>query len=57
MASSLNFAWFDKNLGMQPDEVTRLAQVSGLAAAFADAEFSEAWEADTDPYTTSAEQS
>ncbi|MCQ1577186.1 ParB N-terminal domain-containing protein [Streptomyces parvus] len=57
MREKKNFAWFDKNLGMQPDEVTRLAQVSGLAAAFADAEFSEAWEADTDPFTTSAEQS
>lgn len=47
-----NFAWFEKNLGMQPDEVTRLAQVSGLAAAFADEEFSEAWEPDTDPFST-----
>lgn len=50
MRERKNFAWFEKNLGMQPDEVTRLAQVSGLAAAFADAEFSEAWEADTDPF-------
>lgn len=47
-----NFAWFEKNLGMQPDEVTRLAQVSGLAAAFADNEFSEAWTADADPFAT-----
>ncbi|MCX4681562.1 ParB N-terminal domain-containing protein [Streptomyces sp. NBC_01433] len=49
------FAWFEKNLGMQPDEVTRLSQVSGLAEAFATAEFSEAWEADTDPFTTSSD--
>lgn len=35
-----------KNLGMEPDEVLRLAQITGLAEMFADQEFSEAWEAD-----------
>jgi len=34
-------------LGMDPDEVLRLTQISGLAEMFADKEFSEAWEADT----------
>lgn len=34
-----------KELGMQPDEVLRLKQVSGLADLFADRDFSEAWEA------------
>lgn len=34
-------------LGMDPDEVLRLAQVSGLAEMFADKEFSEAWEAES----------
>jgi ParB-like chromosome segregation protein Spo0J len=34
-----------KELGMDPDEVLRLAQISGLAEMFADSEFSEAWEA------------
>jgi ParB-like chromosome segregation protein Spo0J len=34
-----------KQLGMDPDEVLRLTQVSGLAVAFADRDFSEAWEA------------
>lgn len=34
-----------KELGMDPDEVLRLAQISGLAEMFADREFSEAWEA------------
>lgn len=34
-----------KELGMDPDEVLRLAQVQGLAVAFADRDFSEAWEA------------
>jgi len=33
-------------LGMEPDEVLRLRQVSGLADLFADREFSEAWEAE-----------
>lgn len=35
-----------KELGMEPDEVLRLKQVSGLAELFADNEFSEAWEAE-----------
>ena len=42
--------WSDKRiareLGMDPDEVLRLKQISGLAEMFADAEFSEAWEVD-----------
>lgn len=36
-----------KELGMEPDEVLRLTQVTGLAGLFADRSFSEAWEADT----------
>jgi ParB-like chromosome segregation protein Spo0J len=36
-----------RELGMDPDEVLRLTQISGLAEMFADAEFSEAWEAGT----------
>lgn len=35
-----------RELGMEPDEVLRLKQISGLAEAFADKEFSEAWEID-----------
>lgn len=38
-----------KELGMEPDEVLRLRQITGLAEMFADREFSEAWEADLDP--------
>ena len=34
-----------KELGMEPDEVLRLKQISGLAEMFADRDFSEAWEA------------
>ena len=32
-----------KELGMEPDEVLRLKQITGLAEMFADKEFSEAW--------------
>jgi len=42
--------WSDKKigreLGMDPDEVLRLSQITGLAEMFANKEFSEAWEAD-----------
>jgi ParB-like chromosome segregation protein Spo0J len=33
-----------RELGMDPDEVLRLKQISGLAEMFADRDFSEAWE-------------
>lgn len=33
-----------KNLGMEPDEVLRLCQISGLAELFADEEFSASWD-------------
>lgn len=36
-----------KELGMEPDEVLRLTQVTGLAGLFADREFSQAWEAES----------
>lgn len=35
-----------EELGMDPDEVLRLKQITGLAEAFRDREFSEAWEAE-----------
>lgn len=35
-----------RELGMEPDEVLRLKQITGLAEMFADKEFSEAWEAE-----------
>lgn len=31
-------------LGMEPDEVLRLSQISGLAEIFANKDFSQAWE-------------
>jgi ParB-like chromosome segregation protein Spo0J len=36
-----------KKLGMEPDEVLRLSQITGLAEMFADKDFSQAWEAET----------
>lgn len=33
-----------KELGMEPDEVLRLAQITGLAEMFANRDFSQAWE-------------
>jgi ParB-like chromosome segregation protein Spo0J len=43
--------WSDEKigteLGMSPDEVLRLRQVSGLADLFADQEFSQAWEVES----------
>lgn len=33
-----------KNLGMDPDEVLRLCQITGMAEAFADADFSKSWD-------------
>jgi ParB-like chromosome segregation protein Spo0J len=38
--------WIGQELGMAPDEVLRLRQTTGIAAMFADEEFSEAWEDD-----------
>ena len=36
-------AWIARNIGMEVDEILRLKQVTGLAALFADGEFSPAW--------------
>lgn len=42
--------WSDKRiakeLGMEPDEVLRLKQITGLAELFIEGEYSEAWEAE-----------
>ena len=37
-----------KNLGMDSDEVLRLKQITGLADMFADADFSKAWDIDSE---------
>lgn len=44
-----------KELGMDPDEVLRLCQITGLAEMFKDNQFSEAWEADKDHANISME--
>lgn len=36
-----------KELGMEPDEVLRLTQITGLSSLFENADFSEAWEAES----------
>ena len=36
-----------RELGMDPDEVLRLCQITGLAEMFSNREFSKAWESDT----------
>lgn len=36
-----------KNLGMEPDEVLRLTQITGLVELFADSDFSQSWDIDT----------
>ena len=36
-----------KELGMEPDEVLRLTQITGLSSLFENAAFSEAWEAES----------
>jgi len=52
--------WSDKKigtqLGMDPDEVLRLTQVAGLAVAFADRDFSEAWQAEENDLDALEEQ-
>lgn len=36
-------AWIARNLGMEPDEILRLKQITGLAALFRETRFSRAW--------------
>ncbi|MDR1200248.1 MAG: ParB/RepB/Spo0J family partition protein [Tannerellaceae bacterium] len=38
--SGMSDGWIMKNIGMDPDELLRFKQISGLAALFADKEFS-----------------
>ena len=39
-------AWICRHIGMSPDELLRLKQITGLAALFANKDFSESWEID-----------
>lgn len=36
--------WISKHLGMDPDEILRLKQITGLTELFRDTEFGKAWE-------------
>jgi ParB-like chromosome segregation protein Spo0J len=40
--------WICKHIGMSADELLRLKQITGVAALFANREFSASWEADKD---------
>lgn len=42
--SGMSDEWIAKNIGMDADEILRLKQISGLAALFANRDFSMAWE-------------
>lgn len=44
VSSGMSDAWILKHIGMDKDELLRLKQITGLAALFADKEFSEAWD-------------
>lgn len=37
--------WISKHIGMSPDELLRLKQITGVAALFANRQFSESWDA------------
>lgn len=37
-------AWICKHIGMSPDELLRMKQITGLAALFLNRDFSESWE-------------
>lgn len=44
--SGMSDAWILKHIGMDPDELLRLKQITGLASLFADADFSKYLERD-----------
>lgn len=43
-AAGMGDVWIMKHIGMDADEILRLKQISGLAALFANREYSTAWE-------------
>lgn len=44
VSSGMSDAWILKNIGMDADELLRLKQITGLAEAFKNEEFSKSWE-------------
>lgn len=41
-------AWICKHVGMSPDELLRMKQITGLSSLFQNKEFSKSWEADSE---------
>jgi ParB-like chromosome segregation protein Spo0J/mannose-6-phosphate isomerase-like protein (cupin superfamily) len=48
-------AWICKHIGMSPDELLRLKQITGVAALFQNQEFSKSWDAENFEEVTSSE--
>lgn len=44
VGAGMSDAWILRHIGMDKDELLRLKQITGLAALFANTEFSQAWE-------------
>ena len=42
--------WICKHIGMSPDELLRLKQITGVAALFQNRSFSDSWEADEEEW-------
>ena len=40
--------WISKHIGMSPDEILRMKQITGLAALFKNQDFSDSWNTDGD---------
>jgi ParB-like chromosome segregation protein Spo0J len=40
--------WICQHIGMSPDELLRMKQITGLAALFQNTDFSDSWEAEAD---------
>jgi ParB-like chromosome segregation protein Spo0J len=43
-------AWICKHIGMSPDELLRMKQVTGLASLFQNKDFSDSWNAETEEF-------
>ena len=41
-------AWICKHVGMSPDELLRMKQITGLASLFQNKEFSDSWDAEVE---------
>lgn len=48
--------WIAKHLGMDPDEVLRLCQISGLTEMFSNSQFSQSWDVDTNNVSDEIEE-